>query len=55
MIDIYKCEKCGHIITEWEMNFKYASEHGKCLCHGCILQEMEPPKEPAGREEKDGS
>ena len=41
MTDSYKCEKCGQVFTEWEMNYKYASEHGKCLCRGCILKEQE--------------
>jgi len=38
MTDYYKCEECGTVFTEWEMNFKYASENGKCLCQECIAK-----------------
>ena len=43
MTDYYKCEQCGKVFDEWEMNYKYASEHGKCLCSVCILKEAERP------------
>ncbi len=45
MTDTYKCEICGYVFTEWQMNYKYASEHGKCLCYDCILREMESTQE----------
>ena len=38
-MDYYKCENCGKVFDEFEMNFRYASENGKCLCRECIKQE----------------
>jgi formylmethanofuran dehydrogenase subunit E len=40
-MDYYQCEKCGRVFDEFRMNFKYASENGKCLCEKCIKQEKE--------------
>ena len=38
-MDYFKCEKCEKVFDEFEMNFKYASEHGECLCKTCIEEQ----------------
>ncbi len=38
-MDHYKCEECGKVFDEFEMNFRQAAEHGKCLCDDCIKKE----------------
>lgn len=39
MIDIYKCEQCGEIFDEFEMNFKATQEDKKELCRKCRFKE----------------
>jgi DNA-directed RNA polymerase subunit RPC12/RpoP len=34
-MDIYKCEKCGIIFDEFEMDYKQAQIDKKCLCEEC--------------------
>jgi len=40
-MDYYKCEKCGKVFDEFEMDFKFAQEQKKTLCKDCkkIAQE----------------
>ncbi len=35
MTDYYKCESCGIVFDEFEMNYKAAQEDKKCLCAKC--------------------
>lgn len=39
-MDYFKCEKCGEVFDEFEMDFKYASEHGECLCKNCLEEQI---------------
>lgn len=34
-MDYYKCEKCGIIFDEFELNFNFAQIEGKCFCERC--------------------
>jgi len=34
-MDCYKCDKCGSIFDEFEMDFKFAQEEGVTLCRKC--------------------
>lgn len=34
-MDYYKCEECGKVFDEFEMNFKYAQIDKKQLCGSC--------------------
>jgi len=45
-MDIYKCEGCGEIFDEFEMNFKAAQEDKKELCRKCRKQ-LDPSPERA--------
>ena len=47
MVDYYKCEECGKIFNEFEMNYKATQEDKKILCRECrnILY-MFPEGEP---------
>lgn len=35
MPDYYKCEKCGKVFDEFEMNFKAVQIDKKILCRNC--------------------
>jgi len=34
-MDYYKCDKCGRIFDEFEMDFKFTQEEGITLCQEC--------------------
>lgn len=34
-MDYYKCEECGKIFDEFEMNYRAAQEDKKELCRAC--------------------
>ena len=34
-MDYFKCDKCGRIFDEFEMDFKFAQERGITLCGKC--------------------
>jgi len=34
-MDYYKCEQCGKVFDEFEMNYKQAQIDKKCLCADC--------------------
>jgi hypothetical protein len=34
-MDYYKCEKCGEIFDEFEMNYRAAQIDKKCWCRAC--------------------
>jgi DNA-directed RNA polymerase subunit RPC12/RpoP len=38
-MDHYKCEKCGKIFDEFEMNFRLAQIDKKCWCENCRTEE----------------
>ena len=42
-MDNYKCENCGKIFDEFEMNFKEAQIDKKCLCATCRELSLTPP------------
>jgi DNA-directed RNA polymerase subunit RPC12/RpoP len=37
-MDYYKCENCGKIFDEFEMNFKRAQDTKETLCRKCIKE-----------------
>jgi len=41
MTDYYKCERCGKVFDEFEMNYKAAQEDKKTLCRECRLKSQE--------------
>lgn len=34
-MDYYKCEKCGKIFNEFDMDFRFAQEESVTLCQKC--------------------
>lgn len=40
VMDYFKCERCGEVFDEFEMDFRYASEHGECLCKKCLEEQI---------------
>ena len=55
-MDYYKCDECGLVFDEFSMDFKYSSEHGKCLCNECITQDnVDDRLEPIPTETYSGS
>lgn len=34
-MDYYKCENCGNVFNEFEMNYRAAQVDKKCLCPTC--------------------
>lgn len=38
MTDKYKCENCGKVFDEFEMNYREAQKDKKCLCKDCRLE-----------------
>lgn len=40
-MDYYKCEKCGKVFDEFEMDFKFAQEYKKTLCENCKKEYLE--------------
>ncbi len=34
-MDYYKCDKCGRVFDEFEMDFRFAQEEGVTLCQKC--------------------
>ena len=40
-MDYYKCDKCGKVFDEFEMDFKFAQEHKKTLCENCKKEYLE--------------
>jgi len=45
-MDYYKCEKCGRIFDEFEMNFKLAQIDKKCWCEHCRDLENKNSEDP---------
>ena len=39
-MDYFKCERCGEVFDEFKMDFRYASEHGECLCSKCLEEQI---------------
>ena len=35
MTDYYKCEQCGKVFDEFEMNYRDAQLDKQCLCREC--------------------
>ena len=34
-MDYYKCDKCGRVFDEFEMDYKFAQEESVTLCRKC--------------------
>jgi len=34
-MDYFKCDKCGRVFDEFEMDFKFAQDAKCTLCHKC--------------------
>jgi len=41
MPDIYKCEECGKVFDEFEMNYKATQIDKRTLCRGCRIKKEE--------------
>ena len=52
-MDYFKCEKCGKVFDEFEMNFKAAQEDKRCWCRECREKE-ERVTDPLGYAAKFG-
>lgn len=42
MTDYYKCERCGEVFDEFEMNYKEAQIDKKTLCRKCRAINLTP-------------
>jgi len=43
-MDMYKCEKCGKMFDEFEMNYRNAQIDKRCLCSSCRDNQPQPDK-----------
>ena len=41
MTDTYRCEECGKVFDEFEMNYRAVQEDKKTLCRNCRAKREE--------------